>query len=229
MNFGRALTYAFEDKEWPQKLLVLAAAAFVGVILSPLLVGLAAWALILGYQADVIRGLRESQPRPLPRWDRLGERMAAGGSVLTAVILYSLPNLLPLCCLVGTGLFFENRFLGDTFNLILLCCLGPLLIAYNLITWPMIALGMARYAEERNIAVFFQFSDLLSTLWRRLDVTVQWIIATFFSSLVLGLIFAIPCIGWAAAPALWVPVQAYFTARLATLVDDGGRAPGRSR
>jgi hypothetical protein len=229
VNFGRALTYAFQDKEWAQKLLMVAVASFVGVILSPVLIGLAAWALVLGYHADVIRGLRASQPRPLPRWDRLGERMAAGGSILTAVIVYNLPNLLPLCCLLGTSLLFNNRFLGDTFNLVLLCCLTPLLIAYNVVTWPMIALGTARYAEERNIGVYFQFTDLLVTLWGRLDITVQWMLATFFTSVVLGFIFAIPCVGWAAAPALWVPVQAYFTARLAMLVDEGGRAPRSAR
>lgn len=229
MNFGRALTYAFEDRDWAQKLLLVGIAGFVGVILSPVLIGLAAWALVLGYHADVIRNLRNAQPRPLPRWDRLSERMAAGGSILTAVIVYNLPNLLPVCCLVGSGLLFNNRFLGDSFNLIMLCCITPLLLAYNVVTWPMIALGTARFAEERNIGVYFQFTDLMLTLWGRLDVTVQWMIATFFASVVLGLIFAIPFVGWVVAPALWVPVQAYFTARLGMVIEEAGRTPRRAR
>jgi hypothetical protein len=225
MDIGRAFSYIFDDQEWTAKLLITAILAFVGTITLPLLlVGLVAWAALLGYLVELIHNLRDNHPTPMPRWDNYGEKITRGGNVLVAVILYGLPNLLPLCCSLTTSVMGTNGFIGGTLQLIVLCCIFPLLLIYNLITWPMLALGLARYAEEGNIAVFFQFGDLFDTLYRNLGPTMQWIIFTLLVNVVFGIIGAIPCAGWLVAPALAIPIHGYLIAQFTGLIDIFPRA-----
>lgn len=219
MDYGRAFTYFFDDHEWATKLLITAGIAFISILLTPFFVGLAGWALLLGYQADLIRNLRDRHPTPLPRWDRYDVKLQRGASVLTAFIVYNIPNVLPSCCLLATSGMWGDNFMGSAVSLGIVCCVFPMLIIYNLITWPMLALGMARYAEENNVGVFFQFGDLFGTVYRNFGGTLVWSLMALMVNFVLGLIAAIPCIGWAAAPALAIPIYGYLTAALAERVE----------
>jgi hypothetical protein len=213
VNISRAFSYAFDDKEWVNKLAILAVIAFASIISSILLIGLVGWALMLGYYVELVRNLRDNHPTPLPRWDRYGEKITEGASVLTAALVYSLPNFLIVCCIATTSGFWGDNFTGSFIGFGTMCCLTPILLVYNLITWPMLALGLSRYAEERNIGVFFQFSDLFSTVRRNLGLTLQWAFFALLDNFVLGIIVAIPCIGWAIAPALALPVHGFLLAQ----------------
>lgn len=213
MDVGRAFSYIFDDQEWAPKLLITAIIAFMGTITLPLLVGLVAWAALLGYLLDLIRNLRDGHPTPMPRWDNYADKITQGGSVLTAVILYSLPNLIPLCCSITFSGLWNNSSFGGSINLALACCIIPLLLVYNLVTWPMLALGLSRYAEERNIGVFFQFADLFGTIRRNFGLTLQWILFALVVNFLLGIVGAVPCIGWALAPALAIPTQGFLLAQ----------------
>lgn len=221
MDLGRAFTYAFDDQEWAPKLLISAGVAFASIITAPLLVGFVGIAALLGYTVELIRNLRDGHPTPLPRWDRYGDKIRSGANVLTAVVVYNLPNVIPICCIATTSGLWGDGFIGSTISIFFTCCLVPLLIIYNVITWPMLALGMGRYAVENNVGVFFQFGDLFGTLYRNLNVTLTWIVFTLIANLVIGFIGAIPCIGWAAAPALGIVVQGYLTAGLTSEIEDG--------
>ncbi len=231
MDIGRAVSYIFEDQEWAPKLLISAMLAFVGTITLPILVGLVAWAALLGYLVELIRNLRDGHPTPMPRWDNYSEKIRRGGGVLTAVILYSLPNLLPLCCSLATSAAPKGMFLSNSTSLLMLCCVLPVLLVYNIVTWPMLALGLARYAEEDNIGVFFQFGDLFNTIRRQLGPTLQWIIFTIIVNFVLGIVAAIPCAGWLAAPALAIPIHGYllaqFTGQIETFPRGKRKVAGR--
>jgi uncharacterized membrane protein len=220
VDFGRAFTYAFEDPDAPGKLIVAAVIAFVGAVTLPLLLaGLVAYAALLGYLVLLIRNLRDGQAFPLPTWTDLGDKIGKGGSVLTAAIVYALPNLLVSCLLALTSGFWGDGLLGAGMMLLMVCCVTPLLLVYNLLTWAMLAVGIGRYAEEEKIIVFFQFGDLLDTLRRSPGLTVQWLLFTLLANLILGLLFIIPCIGWALAPALALPVQGYLIAAFTVRAD----------
>lgn len=223
MNIGRALTYAFEDPAVGGKLVILAALGFIGTITLPLLlVGLLAWAAVMGYLVDLIHNLNNRRRYPLPRWDDYSAKIGKGGNVLAAALVYNLPNILVSCCLLTLN-FLDSRLLGGAAGLLALCCLGPALLLYNLAAWPMLALGLARYADEHTIVAFFQFGDLFNTLRRRPGLTLQWMLVMLVANLIFGLFFVIPCIGWLGAPALAVPVVGYLTALFAYQVDQPGR------
>lgn len=222
MDIGRAISYIFEDREWTPKLLVSAGIALAGLI-GTLLLGLGpiiAGALLLGYAVELIRNVRDNHPIPLPRWDNYGEKFRKGGQVLAALFVYNLPNLLPVCCYLTTAPFWRDNFFGSAIGFVVMCCILPLIIAYNLVTWPMLALGLARYADEENIGVFFQFGDLFRTVFRRSSLSIQWMFYTLLINFGLAIVAAVPCIGWAAAPALALPIHGYLTAKFAERVDD---------
>jgi hypothetical protein len=229
VNITRAFSYAFDDKDWASKLAILAMIALASAIGTVVLVGLVGWALILGYYVELVRNQRDNERTPLPRWDHVSEKITEGASVLTAGFVYSLPNFLIVCCVATTSGFWGDNFTGSFIGFGTICCLTPLLLIYNLITWPMLALGTARYAEERNIGVYFQFGDLFGTLRQNFNITIQWALYTFVANIVFTAIGAIPCIGWAAAPALAIPVQAYLTAALGRLIETPMRGPAKPK
>jgi hypothetical protein len=225
VDLARAVEYIPKDPEWLPKLAITAVIGFMALITTPLLIGLAGWAILLGYQVALIRNVRDKQLYPLPRWDDYGGYLSRGGKVLTAVFIYQLPNIIPLCCGFATMQFWGDGFFGSTLALGLFCCILPVLIVYNLVTAPMFALGMARFAEENNIVVFFQFSDLFDTVRRNLQPTLYWLVLNVVVGVVTSMIVAIPCVGWFAAPALTIPVSGHLTAQYA----DSLEAPLQAR
>jgi hypothetical protein len=225
VDITRAFSYIFEDEEWVAKLAISAVISFLAIITTPLLVGLALWAALLGYLADLVRNLRDGHPTPLPRWDNYGDKIGAGANILAAGILYGLPNALASACIATTASSWGDGFFGSGIAFAFICCVTPLLILYNLITWPMWWLALARFAEDRRIGVFFQFGDLLGTLRRSLGTTLQWMLAYLLVSFGLGLLGAIPCAGWAGAPALAIPVLGHLLAQFSNAVDGAVEKP----
>lgn len=228
MDISKAFTYILDDREWASKLLISAGIALASVLTSVVLVGLVGWALLLGYLVELIRNLNADMQTPLPHWVLLGEKLRKGGNVLAALIVYNLPLLLPTCCYITTSSFWGDNFIGSAIGFVVLCCVVPLILAYNLVTWPMFALAIVRYAEEDNIGVFFQFGDLFSTVYRHFSDTMQWALFTAIANFVLLILFVIPCVGQAAAPALAIPIYGYLASKFASRIEDVPR-PKRKR
>jgi len=229
VEFGRAFTYILDDREWQPKLLISALIGLFATFGSILLIGLVGWALLLGYLVELIHNLNTGLPTPLPRWANYTEKLRKGGNVLAALIVYNLPLLLPTCCYITTSSFWGDNYVGSAIGYVVLCCVLPLLLIYNLVTWPMFALAVVRYAEEDNIGVFFQFGDLLSTVYRHTSDTLQWIFFSLVANVILFIVFAIPCIGQAAGPALAIPIYAYFASHFAGRIEDMPRPKRKNR
>jgi hypothetical protein len=220
VDITRALGYAFEDEEWMPKLAITVGIVLGSALLLPVLIGFAGIAALCGYLVELLRNVRDGHPRPLPRWDNYGDKIAKGANVLIGIIVYQIPNALASCCLWVFGASVGDSLFGGGMNLALLCCALPLMLIYNLIALPMTALAIARYAEEGNLGVFFQFSDLYSTAQRSLSLSAQYILYSIVLGFLLGLLGVIPCIGWIASAALAIPAQGFLIAQYATLADD---------
>jgi len=218
LDFTRAFSYAFDDKQWTEKLVITVIMAFLSGI--PLL-GLVAVAALLGYVVELVQNVRDGRPDPLPRWGNYGDKIASGGNVLVAWIVYNFPNFLLVCCIATVPSFMGNNdFFSGGFALLVLSCIVPFLLLYNLFIWAMLAIGVVRYAEVGTIGVFFQFGDLFSTLYANSRLVVQWVVLSVIASLVLGFINIVPCIGWIASLALIFPVQGYLLGQVARALDD---------
>lgn len=222
MNITRAFSILFEDRDWLNKLVITAIVTLMTALLTPLLVGLAGWALLLGYMIDIIRNMRAGSLTPLPRWDDFGRFLSNGIPVLIAFIVYSLPTALLGCCswflLQSSG---GTSLVGGSVALGVGCCLFPMLLAYNIITQPMLALGMGRYSEDPRTEVFFDFNGLFELLRTHTDAVLQWLLAVVIADLIFAVCAVIPCLGWVAGLALLVPVQGILTGQFAARVLGG--------
>ena len=223
MDISSAFTFIFDDDEWVGKLALVLVWSFVGAIPVIGLLGFAAQA---GYIVLLIKNMRRGVEKPLPRWDNMGAIIADGANVLIATLVYNLGNLVLGC---GVALLAPSFGLADGTGspsaadgafLAIMCCLSIVILVYNLIVWPLLGIGLVRYAETGQINTFFQTSRLFGTLQRHLSDVVQWIIFSIFGAIVIGFIALIPCIGWVAAPALSLPVQGHLLGQFAKILSE---------
>lgn len=227
MDFTRAFTYIFDDKNWTEKTVMTVVISFLSVI--PLF-GLLAVAALSGYSVLILQNMRDGYADPLPRWTHFGDRIATGANVLVAGLVYGIPNIL-IGLIVGIIPAFlgGSEFFAGGFTLTMICCFIPLLLIYNFLTWPMFALGTIRFSESGNIGVFFQFSDLLSTLGRNINATLEWSLYTLLAGFIIGLMGVIPCIGWLASAAISMPVMTHLLGQFAMRIDDGPKRKSKRR
>ena len=218
MNFSRAFTYAFEDRDWLVKLLVGAIVTLLAILLSLPLVGLALWAVVLSYLVLLVRNVRAGIQRPLPAWSNFGKLFSDGLPVLGAAVIYNLPNLLLSACIATLSGSLNQSFTGATTSLGLACCILPLTLVYNGITWPMLALGIARHGERRETAVLFDFAGLFTTVRANGEASIQYVLWSMLVNVVFILLALIPCAGWVAVPALALPVHGYLMGEYAARV-----------
>jgi len=207
MDIGRVLAGITDDKDWLVKLAIAALITALSAITTPILIGLAGWAVLLGYMTQTIRRVRQNEPVPLPAWGDLVELGKLGGPALLAYLVYLLPNLLVGGCSLLLVLTTSDTSFTSTGVMIgLLCCLMPLLIFYNILIAPLFALGMGRYSAEPVTGVFFDFSRLWGETSANWGLTITFLLYLLGLSLVVGLIGAIPCVGTFIGLGLSVPV-----------------------
>lgn len=219
MDVGRAFTYAFDDKEWFGKLAAIFLVTAFALLFTPLVIGLLGWVLLFGYQEELIYNVRLERKLPLPRWNEWEAKISRGMPILGAIIVYNIPNIILSCCLwtLSPAVTGQGAFTSAATTIGIACCLFPLLTLYNLVTTPMIAIGMGHYNEDRRIGVFFEFGRLFSILREHVDAAIPYLLWTVVSTLVLWLL-SLTIIGAVATLALLLPVQGMLTAQFIALV-----------
>lgn len=216
MNFGRAFTYIFEDREWLPNLAIiflLSAITFVP------LVGLLALAALLGYMTELIYYVRTGHPQPLPGWQNVGKTLSRGGYALLAFLIYNLPNILVACCFFTfwgmAGFSSLGQIVNGVLAVVILCCTLPFLLVWNLIIYPVLGVGMIRYGEHEEVGAFFQLGPIFALMRQDLGQTLEWIVFM----LIINVLTVIPVIGWVMGLVLWVPVQAHLLGQYAARLD----------
>jgi len=221
MDFGRAFTYSFEDKEWVSKFVMTVVLLFASLI--PIF-GLLATCALLGYITELTQNVRNGHPRPLPKWDNYGDKATKGAYVLLAVVIYNLPLILLMILLYTFSNVLGQSIFGGIAYVVIVCCALPLFFGYTIVAWSMLALGVNRYAETGDNGVFYRFGKLFRTLQQNSSLTLQYVLYSILSNLILSLLGAIPCLGWVVAPALYIPVQGYLIGEYGRQVSASDRA-----
>jgi Protein of unknown function (DUF4013) len=221
MDIMRTLTYVFDDPEWVNKIAITAIITALSIVLTPLFVGLLGWVALAGYTVELVRNVRLGVRDPLPRWDDFNRYLANGFQVATAVVVYSLPNFVLGCVSSFLTQNMNSGLIGSTLVLAFSCCLFPILLIYNLVTVPMLALGLGRYTEDPRINVFFEFSFLLETLRQHIDKVLQFWLAAIVLNIIFFILGVIIVIGWVVIAALLVPVYGMLTGRFVVSVLGG--------
>jgi len=206
MDIVRSLTYVLDDPDWLNKLLITAIVTALSALLTPVFVGLLGWAALLGYMIELVRNVRLGDKYPMPNWNDFNRYLSTGFNVLAAFVIYSLPNLAVGCTSTVLAQNLNSGLVGSTMTFVLSCCLFPILLVYSLVTFPLLALGIARYSEDPRLNVFFDFNFLFETLRQNLGTVVQWWLAVIVVDLVLIVIGIFPLLGWVFDAALVIPV-----------------------
>jgi hypothetical protein len=185
VDFGRALSFPFDDEEWPLKFII-------GTLLS--IVPFFAQ----GYQVQVARNVVRGSKRPLPAHNQLGQVFADGVVVVAAGVVYFLPLLVLGCIIVVPAILAGDSDLGFLLTCSATCCLFFLALAYAIPAMMLVFMGIIRYAETGNYGEYFrlgalvhdvrQNAGLLATLWLYtfLLAVLAAIIAPFVSVLIVG-------------------------------------------
>jgi hypothetical protein len=223
VDIARAFTFVFDDDDWVGKVVMVLVWSVVGII--PL-IGLIGWAALAGYTVELLRNMRRGDEHPLPRWDDVGGKITDGANILIAAFVYNIGNFLVLCGMVliapAMGAVSNgDASLASTASLAITCCLTLILLVYNLIVWPLLGVGIIFYSQNKQIGVLFQLGRIWATINRHMGLTIQWMLMSFLASIVLGLVNAVPCIGWLAGLALTVPIQGHLLGQFGLQIGDG--------
>lgn len=206
MEFGRAFTFAFEDKEWVSKLVM----TVVIVIASAVpIFGLLAVCALLGYITDIAKNVRNGHPRPLPKWTDYGDKITRGAYVLLATLIYNLPLLLLTILMYSFSAIIGESLFGGLAYVLIFVCMLPILFIYQLIAWSMLAIGLIQYGDTGDNGVFYRFGKLFRVIQYNVGLTLQWVFYSVAANVLLSILFAIPCIGWIATPALYIPIHGF--------------------
>jgi hypothetical protein len=157
MDFGRSITFPFEDNEWPVKVLI-------GSLLS--LIPFFA----PGYQVRITRNVIRDRSRPLPPPDELGQVFVDGLMAGLAALIYFLPLIIIGCLLVFPAVLAGQ---DDVFALMFcasMTCVFVMSLLYAIPVGGMYIMGVVRYAETGNFSAFMQFGALWHDLMNNLSL-----------------------------------------------------------
>jgi hypothetical protein len=221
IDIPRAFTYVFDDPQWVSKLLMVGIVTFASVLLSPLLIGLAGVAILLGYLVELIGNMRHGERYPLPAWNDFGNLLTVGINPIIAWIAYNLPNglLIGVTALIAMNSAPDSVLSGGLLTL-MTCCFLPLMIVYNIAIQPLFALALGRYSVHRRLDVFFDFNGLIALARARTDLLVQWLLGMVVMFVLMGLINGIPCLGTLASLALTLPIIGHLNGQYAAAALD---------
>lgn len=133
MNYTRAFSFMFEDKNWIVKILL-------GAIFNLLTVVLIGIPFVLGYLLELAKNSAEGKEIPLPEWDNLGDKFARGLVFAIILIIYSIPGIIV------------------SFIPCVKYCLGPLYFIALAFVMPYITV---KYARTGSFEDCFRFSEII--------------------------------------------------------------------
>ncbi|MBM3135005.1 MAG: DUF4013 domain-containing protein [Chloroflexi bacterium] len=102
MDFGKALTFMFQDPNWVAKLGIGILVTLAGIVFSPVLIGFVAVFVLTGYTIDVVRNVLDGKEYPLPEWQDWGGFLTRGLKLFGVMIILALP-FIPIMIPFGIG------------------------------------------------------------------------------------------------------------------------------
>jgi hypothetical protein len=107
MDFGKALTFMFQDPNWVAKLGIGLLVTLAGIVFSPVLLGFVAIFILTGYTIDVVRNVLDGKEYPLPEWQDWGGFFVRGLKLVGVIIVLALP-FIPIMIPFGIGSALSN-------------------------------------------------------------------------------------------------------------------------
>jgi hypothetical protein len=133
INYSKAFSFMFEDKNWVVKI-------FLGAVFNLLTLVLVGIPFIFGYLLELAKNSSQGKEIPLPEWDKLGDKFTRGLIYMIVVIIYSIPGIIL------------------SFIPCVKYCLGPLYFLALLFILPYITV---KYAQTGSFEDVFRFNEII--------------------------------------------------------------------
>jgi hypothetical protein len=186
MDIGKAFGFVFEDENWIVKVLVGAGIFVVGLLLSWLVIPLVvAFAILGGYQVEIVRRVIRGDMDALPEWDNWGQLIADGLKVIVISIVYALPAIIVGLCLgVPAGILSEDAPGLSSALSLFGSCVG---ILWGIVVAILLPAAVAFFVDKDDMAAAFQFGEILAfvrdNLSTYLVTFVMYVVAQIIGSL----------------------------------------------
>jgi hypothetical protein len=163
MDIGSAFTFVFDDEDWIKKLAIGGGIMLVGIILTPILIGLALLLPIGGYVIETIKNVRDGQATPLPEWADIGGLFSKGLMVFVIGLVYNIPSILLSCASAGITLAGPNldSDVAEALAFVSIC-ISCLQFIVGLVAYALIPAALIRYAQFDSLGSAFQFGEIFS-------------------------------------------------------------------
>jgi len=186
MDMSAALKSVFEDEEWIAKVAV-------GSLIF--LIPIVGQIIVLGYMIKLARNVAQGNPRPLPRWEDLGDLLTRGLHVFVITLAYVAPAIL-LMFLVLIPIGVVGSATGDREGNIvgpLFFCLMPL-VSILAVGLSLAAYGaMARYVVYDTLSEAFKFREVFASMRADLSAWLMLLLTSIVVSLAGAAISAVTC------------------------------------
>ena len=194
MDINTAITYVFKDERWIVKTLIGAGLLLISFLIIPIF-------FVNGYLVQIVRNVMDGQAEPLPEWDNWGDMFKDGLNLIAAELVYTLPIWLLMCC--ASAFFLPAALsegdaasmlaaIGGVSAMIMMCLVLLFAIVYALIG-PALTI---QYAREGTLSACWRFSEVIGFARENIGDIIIALIVIIGLGLVLGLIAAVPFIGW---------------------------------
>lgn len=154
MNFGKAFTYIFDDKEWFDKLIVPVLVSLIPII------GTFA---LMGYTLRTVKNVIQNEVDPLPRF-QFGEDLGRGFRFFLIGLVYSLPILLAVGLMFIPVWTINNNDSVGALGMIVLVFGGLLILVYGLFLAIFEPIAMANFAVKDTFASGFEWGNFFKRL-----------------------------------------------------------------
>ncbi len=160
MQFGKAFTFAFDDKDWFKKL------AIMGLItLIPILGQI----VLAGWMIDIIKKLIHHEPTDLPDLD-FGGQLSRGFSAFVVGLVYAIPVFV----LVGiqsiitgaltSGYTSDGSGSADTVVMVVSLCFGIVNFLLSIVLYFIYPIAYGKLAETGKISEALKFGEVFSLI-----------------------------------------------------------------
>ncbi len=180
------------DPEWSSKLIRGTLTVLISILLTPILIGLAGWLIIVGYGLRFLYNVQIGKEHPLPEWGQNREDLERGFKLFVVGLVWSIPGL-AIQILLALAVLPPD--LGSI--------LSGLYSIFTVLVAPAYYITMAQ--PNSKISDGLQFEEIVSWTWNHIGevflaivVTAVVTLALFVVSglgaiaIVIGLLFTIP-------------------------------------
>jgi hypothetical protein len=196
MDIGSAFSFVFDDQDWIKKVAIGGGIILAGLILTPILVGLALFLPVGGYMLETLKNVRDGRPTPLPEWTDFGALFSKGLMVFVIYLVYNIPSIILSCAGAGVGFAVESPDVDPDLAAslgIVSVCLSCVQIIVSLLGNALVPAALIRYAASDSLGSAFQFGEMFNFIKNNIGDYIIVILLSWVAGIVgaLGLILCL--------------------------------------